>query len=254
LIRNAAACAVVCAAIAWSRAALAVDPFEIQVYDPDLRDLGAFGAELHSNFVFTGQSVSEAPELPNHHVLHETLELSYGLASFFELGGYLQTALQPSGGFEYAGVKLRGKVALPEVQPLRFAVNAELSYIPSRYDRARWGGELRPIIEWKAGDFTLDVNPIVSFTWTGPHAAVPRFEPAVATRYALFKAIELGLEYYGGYGPLDAPLPRRAQDQFLFETVDVIALEKYEIHAGIGEGLSSASSGIVAKVILGHEF
>jgi hypothetical protein len=256
--RSISACAFMCV-MGSADVASAIDPFEIQVYDADLNPVGAGGIELHSNYVFSGQETGTPPELPRHHVLHETLEPSYGLASFMELGAYLQTALQPGGPYEYAGVKLRSKFALPEIAlpqtaPLRFAVNVEISYLPSRYDHARWGSEIRPIVEWKPGIFTIAINPIISFDWTGDGAGIPHFEPCAAVRVELFKLVELGLEYYAGFGRFDRILPAGEQEQFLFETVNVIAFERYEIQVGIGEGLSSASSGVVGKMILGHQF
>jgi hypothetical protein len=240
--------------LSWEGTARAVDPFEIQVYEADIDPVGAFGLELHSNYVASGQSASSSPELSVHHVLHETLEPSVGVTSFLELGGYLQTALQPGGPYEFAGVKLRAKFRFPEVMPFRFAVNFELSWLPTKYSAPRWGSEVRPIIEWRDGIFGVRFNPIVSFDWTGSEAAVPHLEPALATTVDVGGVIALGLEYYADFGPIDA-IPKWAdQLHFIFETIDVIAFEDFELHAGIGEGLTGASSGVTVKTILGHTF
>jgi hypothetical protein len=234
--------------------AYAGDPFEIQVYDADTNEVGAFGLELHSNYVVSGQGESVSPELPIHHVLHETLEPSVGVLPFLEIGAYLQTALQPDGAFDFAGTKLRAKVRLPDAGAVRFAVNTELSWLPRKYAAPRWGSEVRPIIEWHPGVFGLRLNPIIGFDWAGSDAGIPRLEPALAATIDIAGAVALGLEYYADFGPITRISAWSEQEHFVFETIDVIALGDYEIHAGIGEGLTSASKGIVLKAIFGHTF
>ena len=88
---------VLCAA----RPALATDPFEIQVYDGTANAPGVPGIELHVNRVMSGLTEAEAPALPPHHQSHFTLEPSYGLLPWWELGGYFQTTLRGDGGFEF---------------------------------------------------------------------------------------------------------------------------------------------------------
>src|SRR2546421_8968422 len=111
-------------------AARAQDPFEIQVYDGSANRPGAPGLEAHLNYVASGVRTAPEPLLPPHHQLHFTLEPSYGLFPFLELGGYLQTTLRPDGGFDYAGAKLRAKLVAPKSwapDSLRLGVNLELS-------------------------------------------------------------------------------------------------------------------------------
>jgi hypothetical protein len=228
-----------------ARTAAAQDPFEIQVYDPETNDPGQFGLELHSNAATSGDTT-----------LHETLEASFGVLPSLEIGAYLQTALRPAARFEYAGAKARVKwrLPVPESFPIQIALNAELSLLPKIYDPAELGGELRPILEWHPGDFVLDLNPILSFDWRGPDAGIPHFEPAVSARYEIGGLIALGLEYYGGIGPLSHVPQIREQHHYLFEMVQVIAWKEYEIHAGVGEGLTAASNGLVLMSLLGHQF
>src|SRR5207248_179826 len=134
------------AASLLSLPAAALDPFEIQVYDGTANSAGEPGLELHLNYVARGLRSSVSPELPPNRQAHATLEPSYGVTSFWELGGYLQGSLRPDGTFDYAGAKLRSKFVTPPGwhEHLRLGINLELSLLPASYDRSRWGAEVRP--------------------------------------------------------------------------------------------------------------
>ncbi|HEX3853396.1 MAG TPA: hypothetical protein VHW01_20670, partial [Polyangiaceae bacterium] len=128
--------------------ARAVDPFEIQVYDGTANAPGVPGLELHLNTVPNGRRTAEPPELAPNHQSHFTLEPSLGIEPWWELGGYLQSSLSGDGKLSYAGAKLRSKFVTPSgwSAHFRLGVNLELSRVPQAYDRARWGGEARPIV------------------------------------------------------------------------------------------------------------
>ncbi len=196
--------------------ALAIDPFEIQIYDGSADAAGQAGLEVHVNYPSGGS-------------LHVTFEPSYGVTDFWELGGYFQTA-----GGHYEGVKLRSKlVSPPSFDPnFRFGVNFELSRVPNE----GWGGEMRPILAWENERFLVAVNPIVSF----PIA----FEPGgmAKVKFGLFGG---GLEYYASLSE---------HEQYLYETFDVFGWKDVEVNLGIGEGLTSASESLVFKMILGYAF
>lgn len=239
-----------------SPSARALDAFEIQVYQPEVNEAGQLGLEVHSNYVASGVKTSEAPELPAHHVLHETLEPSYGLTSFWELGGYLQTALRSDGHFDFAGVKVRSKFRLPDVPALGLglAINVEVAWLPEAYDVARWGSEIRPVLEWKLWNLVLDLNPIVSFELTGPRAGIPQLEPALSVRYVIPEIVAIGIEYFAATGPINAIPGFSAQGHYLFETIGLLAWKDWELHFGIGEGLTPASNPLVFKMITGYSF
>jgi hypothetical protein len=244
-----------CAALALvSRRALAVDAFEIQVYDGTADARGGAGLELHVNRVLSGVRTALPPELPPHHQTHFTLEPSYGVFDFWELGGYLQSTLRPDGQLDYSGVKLRSKFVTVSrhESPYRFGVNLEFSILPRAYDRERYGTEIRPIAAWENERFLAAVNPILDLSYTGPDAHLgPELEPCLMLKAKLFGAA-WGVEYFAGLGPLGGLVPWREQTHYLFETFDLLAVQSFELIAGIGEGLSEASNGLVAKLIVGY--
>ena len=247
----------VAAASLSARAARAVDPFEIQVYDGTANDPGAVGLELHLNTVPNGLKSAEPPELAPHHQTHLTFEPSLGVRPWWELGGYFQVALAADGRLRYAGVKLRSKfVTPPGWHPeLRLGVNLELSRIPAAFERDRWGGEVRSIIAWENQHFLLVVNPIIEVSLAGQSASAgPALAPALMAKAKIDGALALGFEYYADLGPIADPAPLREQEQYLFEAVDLLAIAHWELNAGVGEGLTAGSNGLLLKAIVGYSW
>ncbi len=236
--------------------ARAGDPFEIQVYDATANAPGVPGLELHLNYWPTGQRSSAAPEVPLNGQFHATLEPSLGVLPFWELGAYLQAAVRADGQLDWAGVKLRSKfVTPPGWHPhWRLGVNLELGYLPPAYDHDRWGLEVRPIAAWQDDDWLFAFNPILDQPLAGSDASSgPSFQPALKAARSV-GPIALGLEYYATIGPIASPLPLRDQDHYLYEVLDVLSLPRIELSAGVGEGLTPASAGLVIKAVVGYSF
>jgi hypothetical protein len=251
------ALALAVAVVGSARPARAVDPFEIQVYDGTANAPGVFGLELHLNHVATGYGTATPPELPLRGQTHATLEPSFGVAPWCELGFYLQSALRADGHFDYAGAKLRSKFVTPPSfhQHLRLGVNVELSLLPEAYDRDRWGAELRPIAAWEADHWLAVLNPIVDLRLAGSDArAGPTFEPAAKLARSFAEVLGLGVEYYAAIGPIASPSPLAAQTHQLFGVVDLEAFRDVEVELGLGGGVTPASAGLVGKVIVGYSF
>lgn len=236
--------------------ARAVDPFEIQVYDGTANTPGVPGVELHVNRVFDGVRDAAPPEAPQHHQTHFTLEPSLGLASFWEIGAYLQSALLADGSFEYAGVKLRSKFVSPPNwhDHLRIGVNLEFSALPRKFDRSGEGIELRPIVAWESRSWLMAANPIVGIALAGPGwRAGPSFGPAAMLLYKWQDKLAFGVEYYAELGEFASGFLRwRLQEHYLFEVVNLICIPRVELNLGIGEGLTQSSNRWVAKLILGY--
>jgi hypothetical protein len=234
-----------------ARPALALDAFEIQVYDGTANQAGEAGLELHLNDVVRGETRATPPELAPNHQAHFTLEPSYGLTSFWELGGYLQTALLADGTFELAGAKARSKVVTTPgwSATSRLGFNLEVSGVRSRYEAGRWGLELRPIGARDFGRLSVAVNPIVGFSLTGGPTT---FEPAAQALFVFPGVASLGFEYYGDLGSVTAFAPAREQKHYVFEVANLLRLPHVEVNVGVGEGLTATSNAFVAKLILGY--
>jgi hypothetical protein len=231
--------------------ARALDPFEIQVYDGTADGPREAGLELHVNNVVSGHRSATAPQLPTHHTTHLTLEPSYGVCASWELGAYLQTALRADGEFDFAGAKLRSKVVTPPgwSAHTRLGVNLELSYAPATYEPARWGGEARFIAAWESERLLLAVNPILGLPIAGQRAD---FEPALMALVKLPTLVSLGLEYYADLGSVTALAPAAARAHYLYEVVNLLAFQRWELNVGVGEGLGGRAEALIAKTIVGY--
>lgn len=214
-----------------------MDAYEIQVYDGTANQAGQAGVELHTN------RDTRARET------HLTVEPSYGVTKNWELGAYLQTAVLADGTYAYSGAKLRTKHVFEIARDVRVGLNFELSAVPSRVEPDRFGGEVRPIFAWETRAFAVAVNPIVGLSTSGP-----TFEPAAFAKVKLARAIMLGAEYYADFGLIASPSTSHEQEHYVFETIDLIAIDRIELDFGFGEGLSPASHPLIGKVIAGVAF
>jgi hypothetical protein len=235
-------CALVAVVLAWrAGAAAAQDAFEVQVYDAETAPRGEPGLELHVN----EHAIDGAPD-----ETHVTFEPHYGLADWAELGGYFQTSVTTTGDLAYAGVKLRLKLRRPDRvwgDRIGLALNGELSAVPSRFEPDVWGSELRPIADLRAGRFYASINPILATDLRGSLAGHPQLEPAVKVAVRVRDAAAIGLEGYGGFGPIDDLGSEHATRAFA--VVDLTG-RWWDLDVGAGYGWGSTDH-VVAKVIFG---
>ena len=79
--------------------ASAQDNYEIQVYGSDTVAPGHTMLELHSNFTFDGSKTMANGLFPTNHAEHETLEITHGFTSWFEVGFYVFTSIRNGQGW-----------------------------------------------------------------------------------------------------------------------------------------------------------
>jgi hypothetical protein len=238
--------------------ASATDPFEIQVYDGTANDPLQPGLELHLNYVASGVKEGDVPAIAPHHQTHITLEPSLGILPWWELGAYLQSAIVPGSGYEWAGAKLRSKFVTPPKwhEHLRLGANFEIALIPHRFDRDRWSTEIRPIAAWESARFLFAINPIVSVPLAGDDFKYgPELEPAAKAAVKIGEIVALGFEYYAGLGAIGSGFsPVKEQEHYLYEVADLLAFEGLELNLGVGEGFTMGSNNLVLKMIVGYAF
>ena len=228
------------------------DNFEIQVYDSETAGPWHVGLETHLIYFVTGSTVTSPDgQAPTNHQFHLTFEPHLGIGTWVELGLYIQTAIRPDYGFEYAGVKLRCKLRLDEklAGAIGLAINFEISDVPRQFEPNVWGSEIRPIIDGRWGIFYASFNPIIDIDLNGPVAGRPQFEPAVKVAFNVIQSLALGLEYYGAYGPIGNPLPISESTNRLFVALDFTS-DYFDLNFGVGYGFTGPEQWIV-KAILG---
>jgi hypothetical protein len=232
--------------------ALAQDNFEIQVYDSETAGPGQFGLETHLVWLAAGSTVTSPDgQTATDNQFHLTFEPHLGIGSWVELGAYLQTAVVPHFGYEYAGFKVRAKLRLDEklAGHIGLAVNFEVSSVPRRFEAAVWGSEIRPIIDGRWGLFYSSFNPIVAVDFNGLDAGLPQFQPAAKVAFDVVGSLALGAEYYGAFGPVTNFLPLSESTNRLFAALDFTS-DYFDINFGVGYGFTGPEKWLV-KCILG---
>jgi hypothetical protein len=246
---------------------VALDAFEIQVYEDDVNLPGHVGLEVHLNYTARGDSEpAYAGEVPPDRVGRATLEPAVGVTEWLELGAYLQTMAYP-GGARFGGWKARAKLVVPERfhLPLMLGLNAEIGKVPHAVEQQGWANEFRPIIGWRNADWLLVLNPIFGYALSGPDRFRVDLEPCGKAAWNTQRGFSVGVEYYAGLGFLDALLPVQDQEHLIFGVLDLTAPGRsaasaaaespWELNLGLGAGLTSGTSRqLVAKAIVGRSF
>jgi hypothetical protein len=244
-------------ATALAGPAWAVDPFEIQVYEGDINQPWQPGLELHSNFVADGRRASAFPgEAVPHHTWRTTLEPSFGLLEWWELGAYLQFATAPSRSeAHFGGWKLRSKFVIPQrlTGSFTLGLNMEVGRGVAVLGSHDVDTELRPIVAYGRGRWFAAVNPILGWALSGSTSAAPELEPCAKVRFDAGHHVGIGLEYYAGLGRLNDILPAVQQEHFLYLAGDLLD-GPIELNLGVGRGLTEASDDWTIKMIVGKVF
>src|SRR5712664_2675306 len=94
------------AMLAGPRSSHAIDFYEIQIYDTDTEPVGHLMLELHSNTTTTATGELAKSAMVAHQI-HETLEATYGVRNWVEVGQYFATAKLSNGEYEYAGSRTK---------------------------------------------------------------------------------------------------------------------------------------------------
>ncbi|WP_324778656.1 hypothetical protein [Thiobacillus sedimenti] len=231
-------------------------PDEIQVYTEEMDDPGAFGLELHVNYVPDGKREPSYPgEMLSNHRLQVTPEFSYGVTKSLEAGLYLPVAMSGDGELYANGLRLRLKYIAPRAEDAHFfwGMNVELGYSSHRVSESAMALELRPIIGYRDERWLLSFNPILDTDLSTNVSRKSNFEPALKVTHSVIPGIRAGFEYYGEYGPIDRLLPAPGLTHTLYGVMDV-DLNGLDVNFGIGHGLQNAEDQWIAKAIIAFPF
>jgi hypothetical protein len=237
--------------------ALAIDFYEIQIYPTDTAEQGHLQAELHSNSV-TSATGSEAHEQIDPYQIHETLEMTYGVLPFVEIGQYLCTAKLDNGHYEYAGSRSKIHFGVPQTEGWAVSLggNIELDYMRRAAEENPLTLELRPIAETHFGKFTLIGNFAFEKPFSGPgtHRGVT-FAPSGELEYEdLLAWLSPAVEYYGDMGAISSLPGAQNQQHFIVPALNFHFLPQLELNLGVGIGMTRASNGTFVKTIVGWTF
>lgn len=233
----------------------AQDNYEIQVYAAPTMEKGTTIFELHSNYTFDGERNVVGEVRPSHHSLHETVEITHGVTNDFEIGFYIFTNATRPYGWQFVGTHIRPRVAAPEKWklPVGLSLSAEFGYQRAQYAADTWSIEIRPIIDKLFKKLYLSLNPVLSVQLKGAQKqSAPSFAPNIKAAWDLTKKISFGVEYYGDMGPINNFDRTADQSHALFAALDLYLHPDWEFNIGAGWGLTKATDGFNAKMILGR--
>jgi hypothetical protein len=189
------------------------------------------------------------------HSWHETVELVAGVGDWAELGAYVFSSADDSGGFHVAGGSFRAKARIPAQWrwPVGLALSSEIEHERSIFSADTWSWEIRPVIDKALGRWYLSVNPTVVRTLAGPGTGNGlQFAPSAKASFDFTRGISAGLEYYASLGELGAFPPTNSQLQQLFAAFDLHSSPVWEVNAGVGFGITPSTNQLMAKVLLGR--
>jgi len=233
----------------------AQDNYEIQVYEAETLAPRTTMIELHSNFTLDGRKQIDGRLWPTEDALHETLEITQGLTPWFETGFYVFTSARSGQGWQWVGDHIRPRVRAPETWhlPVGLGLSAEVGYQRPEVSVDAWTLEVRPIIDKQIGQWYVALNPALERTLRGPSVSRGvEFSPAGTVGYDASKAVNLGLEYYGSWGPMSGFDPIQAQQHQIFAVANLNLDPAWELNAGFGEGFTRSTDHLIFKMILGR--
>jgi hypothetical protein len=227
---------------------------EIQVYDGGLAPVGTFNLTLHNNFTPHG---IEVPAFPGAVVADKSFngvpEFALGVTNWFEAGLYLPLySYDKDSGFGLDGFKLRALFAVPDADHRRFfyGANFEFSINAKRWDTRKFTSEVRPIVGWHFKTVDFIVNPIVDTSYDG--LGQLEFVPSIRAAYNASPVWAIAVEEYADFGPVHHMYAASDQAHQIFLVTDRTG-KQWDIEAGIGFGLTSASDGLTLKLILARD-
>jgi hypothetical protein len=229
---------------------------EIQVYDAEIEQPGAFNLMIHSNFTPIGRKDPVFPGaiIPNHS-LNGAAEWAYGVTSWFEQGLYLPVySLYSAGrGTTINGFKLRELFVRPHAHDHAFlyGVNFEFSVNAGYWEPRRITSEIRPIIGLHLHRVDLIYNPIVDTDYLGGPGNL-EFVPAGRVAYNVNEKWAIAVEEYAGFGPLRHFLPANSQFHEIWAVMDHGG-KFLNIETGVGVGLTAASDKLTMKLMLSRD-
>jgi hypothetical protein len=246
----------VLAILADARQSHAIDFYEIQIYDTDTAPVGHLMLELHSNTTTTATGESAKNQMDVHQI-HETLEATYGVLRWVEIGQYFATAKLSNGEYEYSGSRTKIHFGIPQTfeWPVQFGGNIEFDYMRRAAEENPLNLELRPIIGGTYKKFRLVANLALEKPFSGPttHRGV-QFEPSGELVYDLHRWVSPAIEYYADMGAIQPLEKVQNQQHFIVPTLNFHFLPQLELNLGVGIGVTRASNGVFLKSIVGWEF
>ncbi len=213
--------------------------------------------ELHTNNLMAAQGNAKQ-ELPIYQY-HNTVEFTYGLLPWLEVGQYVCTGELGTGTYQYAGARSKVHFGVPQTDswPIKFGGNIEFQYMRHAAVDDPLNVEFMLIAQGYAGHFFLVANPTFEKQFSGPgtHGGIS-FGPQGAISYRLrgkWNWLEPALEYYGDTGPVTHSHGFNHQQQFIVPGFNLYLDPRLEFNFGGGFGIPGTLTAQFVKATIGWE-
>ena len=229
---------------------------EIQVYTDEMNEVGQYGVELHLNYVPKGATeVERNGQIPSNHRFQATPEFSYGISKELEAGLYVPTAIAEDGHAYATGLRPRLKYIhqQPEGSIFFWGFNTEFGYSTLRVTDTMWGMELRPIIGMRTDKWMVSFNPIIDIPLSKGGLNQAAFEPSIKVMRKINEKLELGMEHYSGFGPVNNLQGYKNQEHMAYAVAD-FKVKEMEVNFGVGRGYHNGEDEWVVKSIIAFPF
>ena len=229
---------------------------EIQVYDAEVADRGAFNLMIHTNFTPIGRKAADFPGgiIPNHSV-NGTAEWAYGVTDWFEQGLYLPvwTPYSEGRGGSINGFKLRELFVRPHAgdHTLFYGVNFEFSVNYKYWESRHITSEVRPIVGLHLHPVDLIFNPIVDTDYTGGFGNL-EFVPATRIAYNVNPKWAVAVEEYADTGTLRHFEALNHQFHEIWAVMDHPG-KAVNVEFGIGVGVTAGADKLTFKLMLSRD-
>lgn len=230
-------------------------PEEIQVYLDDMSAPGQFGVDVHNNYVTSGSNRPEYPgQIPPLHVYRLTPEFYYGLSQSVELGLYVLTSREPDGEIHVDGSKARVKFIAPhdEKSGMFWGANLEIGRTRLTVSETPWNGELKGIFGYRAGPWTLAVDPNLDWAFSNASESAA-LSLDVKVNHSLVEKTDVGVELYNELGALRHFNVSNHGASTVYAVIDQ-DLGAFDLNIGVGRGFGGEADRWTAKFILGTHF
>jgi hypothetical protein len=228
---------------------------EIQVYDASIAARGVFNLTWHNNDIGNGIRGQAFPgAVAANGSFNGVPEWAYGETRWFEAGLYMPLySHDQTIGWGFDGFKLRALFVVPDADDRTFVygLNFETSYNAKRWDTRRITEEMRPIIGWHLKPVDIIINPILDTRFEDGVKGL-QFVPAWRLAYNVNGDWAIAAEEYADLGTLGNLQSVKNQVHQLFAVVDHKA-GSFDLEAGAGFGLTSASDKLTFKLIVSRD-
>jgi hypothetical protein len=240
-----------------TQSAAAQDLFELEVFEYDSTPSGDYEVEFHTNGMSRG-SMAAGSAAADHRPVHMSVEVTRGWTNRFEMALFVQTAPFGSiGSAKFAGGHLRSKLRLGELAnvPVRAAVSAEYTFNRAVFNHELQTLEVRSILDYARGRFSLVANPSLEIVTRGLEGAglEPVFDLSVRAAWQLADGVALTTDYFSAAATTRHLQTEPSAHRLVFAGFDFDAGSGWEFGLSAGHCVTRAEPWLIRSVI-GYSF